>query len=585
MSGYADQIGSILLSDEFESASFGFNSSIWTLHTKNAPTLEWRNSNITVLHAKMWKCTTLESMLETGPSAIVDFEISYTEGQCYFGIGWADEFQDPKAEWASNLRASQNGVFVDYWDNQLFLVSSREGKQVSTPIMNTSLKEMQQFRLVWTESLVRLLIDEKQVACHSVHIPLTPLSFIVTLCGQHSLVKNDQLELDSIVIGTRNRIFSDAAPVISLLWPQNESCLYDFDYIDLEIEGNISNVYCSWNGLSNFTLSLPWDISVLDLNGSNLLNVFAADTSGRWSSSTFQFHIIIQQSSIMIPAVTKQPLIDGVLSSEEEQHYTNVTTTLRCEDRSDRQMYLFMGFCEDYLYLSVLTTLHDKHYSRISLYIDGEGDGVWGNSPNSPQDICITVPTPTANPEFRGIRNSNGEKIELAGVVYVCGVSERVVVAEFLVSLESIVGNSSVGIGVGVVVSQGGFDSFYPVNLSNEESHSLISVKSMGLREAFVFDGLVPILLVGIIFGFLIPGAKYLGVKGKVPLIEESLPDERLERVRTLLESYPDMTIERLSLMANTDIKSTRESIDALIRRGLFEKTIFVSEGRIERNN
>jgi hypothetical protein len=585
VSDCVNQIGEALLFDAFESMPLGFNNSIWTLEMKNNPTLTWVDNKEIVLNGQMWKRTTLKSVLETGPNVIADFEISYTEGDCYFGIGWADEYRDPNDEWASNLRASQNGVFIDYWDNQLFLVSGRDGKHISTPISNVSLKEEHKFRLIWSESLVILQIDGKESAYLSIHIPSVTLSFIITICGQHYRVKNDQLRVESVLIGSRNWYLTNIGPGISLLWPQNDSCIYDFDVIDLEIEGNISNVYCSWDSLSNFTILAPWDVSVSNLNGSHTLHVFAVDISGDWSLAIYRFQVISQETSIEVPEILKQPIIDGAIGSQEEEYYTKKSVMLRCEDRSERQLDIYLGFFQNSLYLAVLTSLQDRYYSRISLYIDGEGDGIYGNTPlESSHDLCIIIPTPSAYPVFRQIRTPSGQEINPVGIVYDCAISEQGVVAEFLVALNSVNGNSSVGIGIGLVVSQGGFDSFFPMGLSNQEFNRLIVVENAGLNQVVLPDGYSSVLFVALSCTFLVLGIAYLKRRDRLILIEETLSNENLERVRTLMDSYPEITIERLALLANMDIKTTRESVDRLISKGLFDSSILISKTRIRRN-
>jgi hypothetical protein len=67
--------------------------------------------------------------------------------------------------------------------------------------------------------------------------------------------------------------------------------------------------------------------------------------------------------------------------------------------------------------------------------------------------------------------------------------------------------------------------------------------------------------------------------------IEEVLEDEGLERIRTLLQSHPTISLERLALLANMDMHQTSESIEQLQRKGLLGESIQISENEIIRES
>ncbi|MCK5265117.1 MAG: hypothetical protein KAR03_05865, partial [Candidatus Thorarchaeota archaeon] len=57
-----------------------------------------------------------------------------------------------------------------------------------------------------------------------------------------------------------------------------------------------------------------------------------------------------------------------------------------------------------------------------------------------------------------------------------------------------------------------------------------------------------------------------------------------LERIRTLLLSHPQISLERLALLADTDTRHTRELVETLQKKGLLERSVQISETEITRD-
>jgi hypothetical protein len=583
ISDCTQEFGEHVMSDEFVSAPFGFNSSLWTLTTHQNPTLTWTDGESLVLNSEMFKFATLESLVETGPGVIVEFNASFTKGQSYFGIGWADEYQDSQDEWISNLRVCQNGVFIDYWDKDLFLVTYRDGRRVAIGISNINITEEHQYTLVWSESLVRVCIDDIEHATSSMHIPSVDLPLIITTSGHHYRVGHDQLIIDRIAIYTRELSQLYTYPRISLLWPENTSTVFSYDEIDLEIEGELGVGYYSWDGEANSTFLAPWDIKVPTVQGLHNLEVCAENAEGGWSSAYLEFTVIIEELSLSTPDLRLEPLIDGIVSGEEQRVLTKVQSSLRGEDRIEIPFVLYLGYFNESLYIAAVTTLQDRYHSSISLFVDGEGNGIWGDSELGSEihDICITSPTPRAGSV--GTITQKGHEVNPVGVVYDCGLNEAGVTAEFLIPVDSVGGNSSLGLGIGIVVSHGGFNSYYPAGISLNEMSALLIIKSSGLISTVLMDGVI--LTLGAV-GCLLIVAGYISVRTKRPHspIEERLADEQLERIRILLHSHPEISIDRLALLANTDTVTVKTSIDMLVERNLLAPPIENSGRRVVRS-
>ncbi|MGY5863461.1 MAG: hypothetical protein RTV41_02595 [Candidatus Thorarchaeota archaeon] len=574
-----DELGDVLLIDDFISAPIGFNNSLWNLHTVNDPTLTWEDGESQILNSERFMYTTLESVVHTGPEVIAEFNLSFTGGLSYFGVGWADGFQDSVNNWISNLRVCQNGVFIDFWDSELLLVTCSDGLSVSTIIQNLNISVEHCYRLSWSESIIRLHIDGVERGIISRHIPSVGLPFTITSSGHHYLVDQDRLTIDRVGIYERELCETEEFPKISLIWPSNTSTLYPFDVVDVEIAGESGRGLYSWDGETNSSFLSPWDIPVPSSSGLHMLDVYANDSENNWVSLHTVFTVIQQETSISIYDSVTEPLIDGIVSNEESVSFTKFETSLRGEDWSEIPFDLFIGYHNDSLYVGVITTLKDRYHSRISLYIDGAGTGIWGDSElGSMEDIRITSEAPRANQQYRGIYTPHGQEVNPLGVVYDSGVSDSGVTAEYLIPVQSVLGNSSIGLGLYLVVSQGGFNSYFPVGDLGE----LIIVRSSGLRVSSPVGGqtFVFILAIGSIIATVV-----LVLKQKKPgtQIEVTLEDEKLERIRTLLHSHPEISIERLALLANTDTKSVRASIDQMMRNDLISPSVIVTEKEVVR--
>lgn len=576
-----DELGDTLLFDDFTSAPIGFNSSIWNLYTVNNPTLTWADGEKQVFNSEIFMHTTLESVVTTGPEVISEFNLSFTGGLSYFGIGWADEFQDPNNNWISNLRESQNGVFLDYWDGQLLLVSCSDGEAVATKIPDFNIEMEHQYRLSWSESLVRLYIDNVERGVISKHIPSVGLTFTLTTSGQYYLVEHDRLIVDCVGIYTRELSESRAVPWISLIWPSNTSTLFLFDEVDIEIDGEIGGGLYSWDGNTNSSFTSPWDIPVPPSLGDHNLDVFAHDAENQWSSLHMIFTVIEYESAVSVSESQNKPLIDGIVTREESLSFTRYETTLRGEDQSEIPFDLIIGYHNNSLYVGVVTSLQDQYHSRISLLIDGEGSGTWGDAiQNSTEDIRITSAAPSADQSYRGITNHSGQEIQPLGLVYDSGLSDSGVSAEFLIPIESVNGNTTIGLGMSLIVSQGGFDSYFPIGYS--ANATLLIIKSAGPRVGTPVNGLV--LVVALILVFVtISFSTVLKPKKLATLINVTLPDEELERIRTLLYSHPEISIDRLALLSNTDRKSVNSAIDTLLREGMLLPSTVVTESGVVR--
>jgi hypothetical protein len=228
-----------------------------------------------------------------------------------------------------------------------------------------------------------------------------------------------------------------------------------------------------------------------------------------------------------------------------------------------------------------LTSLQDQYFSRISLLIDGGGSGIWGDAiQNFTEDIQVTAAAPRADESYNGIVTHSGQDIQPLGLVYDSGVTDYGVSAEFLIPITTVNGNSTSGLGLALIVSQGGFDSYFPIGYSADET--LIIIKNAGLRARFPIDFLVLAVTLIVFLAAISISTMYKPTESANHIMS-ILPDEELERIRTLIYSHPEISLDRLTLLANTDRESVNVAIDKLIQDDTLLLTIVVSEGIVTR--
>ncbi len=584
-----DELGPLIVGDYFNTMPVGFNSTLWDLSTSGNPSLAWEDAERFVLYTYMWQYSILKTKVMTGPEVIADFNITFSGGLCYFGIGWSDSLWEPGSEWITNLRLSDNGVFIDYWDNELYLVSYCNGERAVAHIPSVDVTRWNHFRLCWSESLVRLEVDDVIYSFVSCNIPPGPLPFVVTTSGHHYLCQRDQLRLEDVQLFSRVREPMADDPQIVMLWPGNKSTVYTTDLVDLQVDGSDGALVCSWDDDANSSITSPWDIPVPSVPGIHDLTLSSRTEGGLWRTRSLRIEVEELITGLEIPVTEASFIIDGLVEGAEKGWTREFKALFRNEAREEVTISLYVGSTSEALYVGLGSHLPDRWNTRIALLVDGEGDGFWKTlfvSP--PRDFAVCVGAPAADPRFEkeSLTTPSGvvfSRSLLPGLTYDSDVKDGVVSAEFLIPLAAIGANSSSALGLGMKLSEGGQDWYFPSWYSSTNPPHLPLVL-LGPPEAKV-----PVLLWAVT-ALGIAGLSVLGVytwmrsrsspsgRGGVPPI-----NERQERVLVLLESHPILSIERLGELAGLDLPSTRHTLQELYKLGLGNGHIEVSGDKVIR--
>jgi len=584
-----DELGPLITGDYFNTLPIGFNSALWDFSTFGNPSLAWEDAERFVLHTSMWQYSILKTKVMTGPEVIADFNVTFSGGLCYFGIGWSDRLWEPGSEWVTNLRLSDNGVFIDYWDNELYLVSCFNGTRVAAHIPSIDVTLWHHFRLCWSESLVRLEVDDLLCAFVSCSIPSCPLPFVITTSGHHNRVQSDQLRLEDVRLFSRVREPMADDPQIVLLWPGNKSTVYTTDLVDLQVDGSDGALVCSWDDDANSSITSPWDIPVPSVPGIHDLTLSSRTEGGVWRTRSLRIEVEEQITGLGIPVTEASFIIDGVVEGVEKGWTREFKALFRNEARDEVTISLYVGSTSEALYVGLGSHLPDRWNTRIALLVDGEGDGFWKTlSVSPPRDFAVCVGAPAADTRFEkeSLTTPSGvvfSRSLLPGLTYDSDVKDGVVSAEFLIPLAAIGANSSSALGFGLKLSEGGQDWCFPAWYSSTSPPHLPLVHPSPLNAevpvllwAATALGLAGVWILGV---HTLMRSRYTsGTHGGVPPMSE-----RQERVLVLLESHPVLSIERLGALAGLDLPSARKTLQELNRLGFMNGRIEVSGDMIIR--
>jgi hypothetical protein len=557
-------LGELVFSEDFQIGPFGFNESQWNLITINNPSLTWMNENRLDLWGERFKSIVLKSSQLFSPCIIAEINVSFTLGSCYFCIGWCDNWRDEQHDWIANGRECTNGVFIDCWDGDLFLVTYADGERTATLIDTSELLGWHELRIEWTESLVQLDIDEMSVGFVSRTIPQTQLAFTFMVSGHHTNVEPGRLSVDSLRIFEYYRSPSQSDPEIVLLWPANNSIVRACSFIDFEVRGAESNLSCSWEGSYPLDVSAPWDVQVpfviygppLTLPISLHLAVSAIDAEGHQSSSTFMFRVDDPEDYFGVWFMPNEPTVDGFVDTNEKNAASNLEVVFRSECDHEVKANLLAGYTSDSLYIAIESPIPNSYHSRATLFLDGDADLMCGYEP---PDISITVASPSADSSYTCI-SGIGEDL-VTDVAYDALEHDGSVTYEYLIPLHAFKINED-GVALRVQLSNGGYNLDFPGKAISVIIFNLGAAASNA--DTFRLTSVVGCIIVSAA----IIGLSVYAARREIYYLDLATSDERLDRIKILLLSFDRIDLSRLSRMAGLEKDVVKTLVEELIKQG-----------------
>ncbi|MHA1937199.1 MAG: hypothetical protein ACXABV_16050 [Candidatus Thorarchaeota archaeon] len=561
----SESTGNLIFTEHFQSPSLGYNNSEWNLIEVNNPSLAWNDGEVLDMWGEQFKTVLLRSRRSFGPGIIAEINASFTKGTCYSCIGWCDEWHDDESDWIANGRLCQNGIFIDCWDGELFLVAYVNGERTVTSVDAGSMNGWHILRIEWTESVVRLEIDSTFVAFVSRTIPQSSLPMTFMVSGHHNQVEPGRLSLDSVILYEFERESRLSDPEIVLMQPENNSLVYPQDILDFEVRGAATNLSCKWEKGPYLKVDSPWDIEVpyiiyggpFTLPAAVQLTVHATSSEGHQSTTVYTFLIDEREFEFGVWDIPLQPIVDGRVDENEEFHANQFEVGFRSECGEEVRVDILAGYTSDSLYVAIESPIPDSYHSRAYLFLDTNADGLW--SMQAP-DLGVSHASPSADSRYTSVFGANDSLIP--NLVSASSNPNGVVVYEFLIPLSDLDVDKREGIAIGLQLAHGGYNLDFP------DKYSLGLVYSLGVSAPnpntwqFALLGVV-LLLTGVSSAVLI----YKSRKN-IYYFEREPHDDSIQRIKILLLSYDRLELSRLSRMMNMESPAVEVIVDDLIANG-----------------
>ena len=565
LNAISEDIGRLIFEEAFQDSPSGFNETQWNFIAINDPSITWTGGEQLNLWGESYSSALLRSRTVFEPGVILELNVSFTQGTCYTLFGWCDEWQDEAGEWIANGRQCENGVFIDCWDGELFLVTYCDGERSVTRIVCDDVNGWRIVRIEWTESLVRLEINEISAAFVSQTIPKTPLPLTFIVSGHHGKAEPGRLSLESLLLYQYERNDTSMDPEITLLWPENNSIVYPGELIDFEVRGSKGNLTFSWEMAHKYRVESPWDVPVPcvivpDVNDFPVLlhlSVEAESNEEHHSSFIFTFQIDNHVHYLDARFMSEEPVVDGILDENEVDLASQYTASFLSECNEKVNVNMLVGHTSDSLYIAFESPIPDSYHSRTTLFLDADADREWSNNLS---DIGITIASPNANTDYTCVFGA----FEESPSNLVCDAlgNDGVVTYEFVIPLTCFNSSREDGIGFGIQLSHGGYDLTYPVKNLTSLVCSLYLLDPVFHMGQTISIGIVLIL---VCVSVAVP--IYLSRKENFTF-EQRLHDENLERIKILLLSHQQLDESRLARMMNMELHVVEPLVEELLARG-----------------
>ncbi len=580
----------LLFSDTFETTPYGFDQRIWT-ELPNSNGTSWEDNEYLVLQGDPFSFTGIQSKLELNPDVyvigpgsptvsnanglIADFEFTFTCGNTYFGIGWVDTSSFSIDNWTGNFRCATNGIYLDYWDGGIHMVACSQGKRTVLVIPELSLYETHNFRLIWRDSIVILLIDGEIECCISDNIPMECMPFVISSAEFDDRVGIDEFKLCEVTMLTFGYLDYPESALPILLWPQNGSHILENSWLSFEIYGGSEKLQYSWDYRGWYERSEPWDIRVPDEQGEHILQIEVENYNGDVTKQCYCFYTEHQVSHYDVYELTESPEINGIIESWERDAASENNMLFLREDGAADPAMMSIGFLNNSIYLGLETQIPDGLYTSISMFIDADGSGIWGDTTQgSILDYQINVGAPSALDNNEGVVFCDGTNSSFQdnNINTSVGTRNGMISLETLIATDTLL-EETAQFCFSITIKQGGVSSFYPVNILSETPQVLASVKNLGVKP--LNSSFIPALMIGL--GILTTGIiskVYRKSKKGLHLMSATLQEEALERVRTLVLSYPRAKLEKLRRMSGLQETEFESALLQLIQDHLVDVEI-----------
>lgn len=569
-------IGESVLYDDFNEFP-GYNQTIWNLESYGNGSISWIKDEQFQMNASRHSFRTLTSIqtFEVGFEAIIRMKL--VEAETAVCVGWTNT--TPITEW--NYLFGNSSVLFQGALSTVMLeeVSTELGQRTSKMISGLDSSVFHTYRLVWNSSVLIGYVDGERVAVIGDEMPTGPLHFKIAVTEFRNVTTNGGVIIDSITIKEHHSMISESPPFISLDSPGNNTMNLAGDPIDVTPVGHNGTLYWSWDGAANRSGVDQYDIRLPSAVGEHALDVYCVDSYGynNWANARYIFNTMGKPPVLIARRMTEPPIIDGIIEEDEWPAITLNTLNLVRIDGITFPVDVMIASDEIFIYIAIDSPIKSGHDSRAALIVDGTLDNAYNGYNGTPaMSIWYNLGSPTAWEGYNEIQALvSSEDGQISGIritqvpegfMAVSTAKTDGVHYEFRLPLEEFNAGLGSRLGISIMLYPSGMgvhNLFYPLILPWNNASRL---------GVLVIPNFVPPVVLAVEISLCIGVVALVGYFGWKRRVAGSstvfIESEDSMRVLELIQSYDEITLNRLSSMSGISEDNIRARIQELVEIG-----------------
>ncbi|TFG31525.1 hypothetical protein EU527_12265 [Candidatus Thorarchaeota archaeon] len=575
-------LGNSVLHDDFDSFP-GYNQSLWNLESYGNGSVSWIEGDQFVMNASRHSFRTLTSIqtFEVGHEVLIRMKL--IEEDAVVCVGWTNH--TPITEY--NYLFSNSSVLFQGAHSTVLLekVSTDTGQRTSKMLSGIDSSVFHDYRMVWNSTVLIAYIDDIRMAVIGDTMPSGPLHFKIAITENRDIITEGSVIIDSITIREHHSMITESPPFISLDSPGNNTRNLAGDPIDITAVGHNGTIFWSWDGATNISGDEHCDIRLPASAGEHTLDVYCLDGYGYeiWTSARFVFNTMGEPPALVAKKMSKPPTIDGIILSNEWPITTLHSLDLVRMDGIYFSVDVMIGSDDKFIYLAIDSPIKTGHDSRAALIVDGSFDGVYnGNNETPTMSIWYNKGSPDAwegYDELQAMVSSDDGHITFfrlatipIGFMSASSVTPYGVHYEFRLPLSEFNAQPGSSLGISIMLYPSGMgvhNLFYPLLFPWENASRLAAL--------IIPVSISPIITtIGLSLSFgIIALVSYFGWKRKVAGSSTiAIESEESMRILELIQSYDEITLERLAVMVQQSETEIRETLRELRESNIIDVEI-----------
>jgi len=561
-----DSEGATVLQDDFD-ASLGYNDSLWDLESYGNGSVSWVEGEYFNMTAERHSYRTLSSEDAFSVGQEVTIRMSMQEDEAVVCVGFTNT--TPTTGW--NYLFYNDSLYFEEAYNTMLLTrkigipSERTAKILSG--FNQS--EFHTYRLVWNSTAAIAYVDGVRLGAIGGQMPSGPLHFKIAITENRNQITEGWLCIDSVTIKEHTSMIDENPPFITLNSPGNGTLNLPGEQIDVIPVGSDEQLFWSWDGAANESGFSPYEIFLPETEGLHTLDVYCKDGYGyeNWDHVRYIFTTMVTPPMIDTAWCNPAPTIDGVIEQGEWPVLAGKIIEFVREDGTKQLVTIYLGSDDSFVYVGFDSPIPSGHDSRASLILNGLSNGTYQGRNVTP---IITAYYTKGSPECwegydelkyiweeeASVRELKLEPIP-SGFLSFSSEQGLNVHYEFRFPLEELSAESGSIIGIALMLfptGMGVHNLFYPIAHPWNNALKLANLRIAQPPNTLLIQGGIAVGAIG-----LVAIAAYLGWTKRPRSTEVlAIESESIQRVKSIVESYDKISLERLSQMTNlseTEIK------------------------------